>query len=438
MTDVISSPWLAYAVLAIVTAGCRLRCGNWFAPAAFVGLIWSFFSGMSLLVVDYPPPARGVWMLVLLIVAIQLGALAAHEIQPELRPSDTSDLTVSLDSLIAPCRRYSVFCAAIALTGCVYFLVTSLREFDLPFNFLSVLEVGARWTVLRYDDAVEPWSVRLMVMWLHPAGLLGGILFACAHTRRDRIIGIAVLLPSIFYAVLTGARAAILLGLTCWIGGFVASSCLRNRRLAWFSMKRLPLWLLAGASAVGMFGAIDAVRDSRWSDTVVFALQEQKLINYIFGSPAAFAQWYAHSDVSGAEWGARTFAGEFDLLHLKTRTLGTYSDKSNVVGTESTNVYTLFRGLIEDFTPIGALVLAPCVGGLAGWSYRTRFRRIYGPLFWLSMFYSYFLFSPLMSLFSFNGALLAWVVAWFVVRNPQPRKLALGTPRFHAGEAPAL
>jgi hypothetical protein len=94
--------------------------------------------------------------------------------------------------------------------------------------------------------------------------------------------------------------------------------------------------------------------------------------------------------------------------------------------------------LIEDFTPVGALLVGACVGGFAGWSYRMRLRRIYRGLFWLSMFYSYFLFSPLVSFFTFNGALLAWVVAWFIIRNPQPRKLMLRAPAFHGGEAPAL
>ena len=438
MIELLGSPWLAYAVLMVVTAVARLRCGSWFAPAAFVGLVWSFFTGVSLFVVDYPVPGRGLWMLVLLIVALQFGALIGYEIQPQRDTTDNPDVVPALDTLIAPCRRYGLICAVIAFAGCVYFLFTSLQEFDLPFTGLGVLEVGARWTVLRYDDAVEPWSVRLLIMWLHPAGLLGGFLFACAHKRSDRVVGVAVLLPSICYGILTGARAAILLGVTCWIGGFAATLCIRSRRFALFSAKRLPLWLLAGASVVGMFAGIDAVRDSRWTDAVAFDLQNQKLINYMFGSPAAFAGWYGRSDVSGAEWGARTFAGEFDLLRLRTRTLGTYSDKSNVVGTESTNVYTLFRGLIEDFTPVGALLVAAGIGGLAGWSYRMRFENVYNASFWLSMFFSYFLFSPLMSLFAFNGALLAWVVAWFVIRDPQPRKLLLDPPAFRTGEAPAL
>ena len=248
MIDTIGSPWLAYAVLLIVTVAARLRCGSWFAPAAYVGMIWSFFTGASLSIVDYPIPGRGLWMLVVLIVAMQLGALIAHELHPQSRASLHSDLPNAFDSLIVPCRRYALLCGAVALAGCVYLLFTSLDEFGLPFTPLGVLEVGARWTVLRYDDAFEPWSVRLLVTWFHPAGLLGGVLFALSRRRLDRAIGVATLLPALGYGVLIGARAAILLGLTCWIGGLVATLCVRDHgRLALFTAKRLSLLIVAAA-----------------------------------------------------------------------------------------------------------------------------------------------------------------------------------------------
>jgi oligosaccharide repeat unit polymerase len=431
MIEAIGSPWPAYAVLVIVTVFSRLRCGSWFAPAAFVGLVWSFFTGVSLALVDYQVPGIGIWMLVLLIVAIQLGALIAHELQPQAQLSFGIDCN-ELDSLIAPCRRYGLLCAVVALAGCVYFLFMSLEEFGLPFTWLGVLEVGAKWTLLRYTDVVEPWSVRMLVTWFHPATLLGGFLFACSKKRLDRIAGVATLLPAVAYGAFTGARAAILLGLTCWIGACVSVMCVRNQdHLALFSGKRVALLLFVSACMVGMFGGIDIVRDSTWQQDAVFDVQGQKLVNYMFGSPAAFAEWYAHTSVSGAQWGAYTFAGEFDLLHLKTRIVGTYLEKSNVVGTESTNVYTIFRGFIEDFSAFGAALVAAGIGGLVGWMYSTRSKNVRTTLFWLSMFYSVLLFSPLVSLFSFNGAALAWVAGWFVLvrtarwnphRHHQPHK----------------
>jgi oligosaccharide repeat unit polymerase len=262
-------------------------------------------------------------------------------------------------------------------------------------------------------------------------------LYVCSARRLDRMIGVATLLPAFTYGVLTAARAAILLGLTCWIGGFVATLCVRNEgRLKLFSAKRFTSVLLAGACMVGMFAAIGGVRDSRWYHSFVLDFQESKIFAYMFGSPAAFANWWSgNSDISGAQWGVRTFAGEFDLLGIRTKTIGAYTDLANVVmGAEESNVYTIFRGLIEDFTPFGAVLISACVGGLASWAYVTSSKNVRGAMFWLSAFYSASLFSPMFSLFSFNGVTLAWVVAGLVVFISKPRPSVFPIPPSHTRE----
>jgi len=184
-----------------------------------------------------------------------------------------------------------------------------------------------------------------------------------------------------------------------------------------------------------MFVSIDAVRDTYALQSLVFETKESHLSNYLFGSPVAFANWYAHSDVSGAEWGARTFANEFDLLHLKTRIVGRYTEMSNELGTEATNIYTLFRGLIEDFTSFGALLLTACIGGLANGIYSSTSRNPRRAMFWLSAFYSTFLFSPIVSFFSFNGAALAWLVLGFVLIRTKRRSAPSSLPYLSASES---
>lgn len=420
MIDTIGSPSLALAVLVIVTAAARLRCGSWFAPAAFVGLVWTFFTGASLLVVDYAVPGRGLWILVLLIVAIQLGALIAHELQPPSRVPTCTGAFDRFEFLRNRSLRYGFACTAVALAGCIYFLVTSLEQFDLPFTPLGVLEVGAHWTILRYDDVLEPWSVRVLIMWLHPAGLLGGVLFACSRRFRDRVLALFTLLPAIAYSLLTAARAPTLLGLTCWLGGYLAMCCVdQPGRPALFAGKRVGWFLSVAACLLIGFVAVDALRDVPSAHDFVLNASQTQIFDYVLASPAAFADWYAHAEISNAEWGTRTFAGAFDLLHVKERIVGRYEETSNVVGTEITNVYTLFRGFIEDFTLLGAAFICACLGALAGWVYNKKGETNWlDALFWLSAFYAATVFSPIVSLFSFNGAIFAWIVAFVAMRSP--------------------
>jgi len=204
-----------------------------------------------------------------------------------------------------------------------------------------------------------------------------------------------------------------------------------------FTVKRSLYLALATGCSFGIFLSVDAVRDSSWVHTVMVDVREQKLENYIFGSPAAFADWFGHADPGPPEWGARTFAGEFDLLGLKTRIAGRYLETSNIVGTESTNVYTLFRGLVEDFTPAGAVLVSVFAGWIAGFLYRWRVADSLVPWLGMSAFYAAFLYSPIVSFFSFNGPTLAWLVAAIVLARAQRRASAGTTPALTLQGAPA-
>jgi hypothetical protein len=53
---------------------------------------------------------------------------------------------------------------------------------------------------------------------------------------------------------------------------------------------------------------------------------------------------------------------------------------------------------------------------VSGHAYSNRSLRLW-PALWLSAFYAFALFSPLVCLFTYNGPILAWVVAWFVLRQ---------------------
>ena len=417
MIDTLGSPWLAYAVLVIVTSVSRMRCGSWFAPAAFVGLVWSFFTGASLLIVDYPIPGRGLWMLVVLIVAMQLGALIAHELRTPRYVSFQAPLG-AFESLVTRSWWWGLACTAVALVGCVHLWLLSLERFDLPFTPLAVIEVGARWTLLRNDEILEPWSVRLLIAWLHPAGLFGGLLFACSRRRRDRVLALFTLLPAVAYSFLTAARAPALLGLTCWLGGYLAMCRMGEKgHAALFSWKRVGWFLTVAASLLLGFVLVDGLRGMNWSKDFTLEVKESHMTNYIFGSPAAFAHWYAHQIPGTRNWGGETFAGLYAILGLNHRVVGVYYETSNLVGTEVTNVYTAFRMLVEDFAVPGAALASVALGFFAGLTYSSHAFRFSGTFLFLSAFYAFIMFSPLQSLFSFNGAILAWIIGWLALRN---------------------
>jgi len=91
-----------------------------------------------------------------------------------------------------------------------------------------------------------------------------------------------------------------------------------------------------------------------------------------------------------------------------------------------TNIYTLFRGLIQDFTLPGALIVLWIVGVIAGYAYNQTAR---GHLTWMPILIAFYAFACdfLTSIFNYNSILFAWVgltvyiwgICFYQMRPPQ-------------------
>ncbi|MGA8762860.1 MAG: O-antigen polymerase [Candidatus Sulfotelmatobacter sp.] len=416
---IVSSAWLPTAFVAALALYLRARSGSWLAPSSFLGLVWSCYLPVSLLAVDHPLPGLGIWALLSLIVAVQIGSLVAEATAAEHSRNAMPAAGFSWEEG----RRIRRSCWLVfltALAGCAYFVYGTLRLFDQSFTFASLIQMASRWTLLRYDEFFEPWPMRLAAIWAYPAALLGGVWFGISCGWRDKSLGLLSLLPCLLITFLTGGRAAFLVGLACWLGGSWSGRVVRLPGAAKLLSRGTLLCLAALAGGLLLFFvAVNTFRGAgNATDTRDFALDfnSPQIRNYMFGPPAAFVDWFDHDDRGPHTWGARTFPGLYDLLRIQRRTMGTYLDSANTVGTEGTNIFTMFRGLVEDFTLPGAFLVC----GFWGYSSARAYSRHSAqaiPLLSLAAYYAVALFSPLYCLFSFNSSVFAWVVAWLVLRQ---------------------
>ena len=76
----------------------------------------------------------------------------------------------------------------------------------------------------------------------------------------------------------------------------------------------------------------------------------------------------------------------------------------------ATNIFTIFRGLIQDFGLFGSLVFLFAVGLVAGIGYEETRRRNVIAIGVLSAFYAATLWSPIVDLFAYNSIIAAWIL----------------------------
>jgi oligosaccharide repeat unit polymerase len=176
--------------------------------------------------------------------------------------------------------------------------------------------------------------------------------------------------------------------------------------------------LSVGIIGIALMMIVPVMQSARYEkyseETSVFG---SKTLAY-YSSVNAFTVWWAENDTIKCEPLKYTFSGLHNVI-FKDREVGLYKSKT-LIGTKNskeieTNVYTILRGLIEDYTYPGAILLM-C---LVGFFYTLIYYKVKQgnillfPL--LSAFMAILLHSVLVSIFNFNVILIGWVIAFILV-----------------------
>ena len=415
---------LGAGLLLALLAGCaRHYAGSWLEPGAFFSLVWSFYVLVPLVFApSYVVWPGGVMWIVTSAFAICCGSwLVGGDRRKKLagvrHPGTISPVFRTgfppLGRWLKPLLLFSVCC------GLMYSFV-AMEEMGLnPATLFSVeglVAIARAFSVARYSDeyAAPPLFGQIWLIAVYAAPILGGILFALRRSRRDTWISMVSLLPAFVVFLLQTARTAVVTGLILWISGWFATRVLLERGRARIFTKKLLL--AVGGLVVVMLGLFavgqvmregDAPEVSALTDVLISPTVRASALGHI----SVFSQWFhgPHSTSIHPAFGAYSLAGVFDQLGFHGRPPGLYEEFVEVEEGGETNLYTSFRGLIEDFTLPGSLLFSLLVGMLVGTAYdqtRTGDAR-YTPL--LGAFYA-FTASHGVSIFNYNSILLAFLI----------------------------
>jgi oligosaccharide repeat unit polymerase len=411
MMDLLASPWVPAALLVLLTCGARLFSESWLTPSTFVGLAWSVYLLVPLIVApEFPIPSLGVWVLLSLIVSIQVGAWLTER---GGRHNQGIKVVASLDSgLLRKIESAILVFAAAATLGAGYLGWKTVQENDLSLSGAGLLAIGHLLSVARYSGENEPFIFRVLYMWVYPAALLGGIAIVFAGSRKSKLICFAAAIPALVYVFVETAKSGVLFVGCCWVAGSMATRVVKgNERFRVLSRRILIAAVTSVIAGIVLFAVTDAIRAHSADEEVVIEADTIRMKAAAFGYLSAFSQWMTGGKHGGVGFGVYTFGGLFDLAGVHPRAMGVYTSSVTLPGMEENNVYTAFRGLIEDFSFPVALAICATLGALCGHGYeqlrRGRLRWVLG----VSAFYAFVAWSPLGSLFVYNGPILAWCIA---------------------------
>jgi oligosaccharide repeat unit polymerase len=401
--------WLSAAIFLLLPAiawAARRSGGSWYSPAAFFAAFWCVVGGLPLIAGQVSVLPAGMLFVVAACAAVLLGAWAAQRRATSAAVQRPLQEPPLLGWLIAACTLIGLAVVVLILysveTRGGAPRLTSFHAIVDTIHQLAIARNGGTWE--------EPAAARVLTSALYLGPMLSGLMIAARRTGSARWLSLVVFVPSVMVTVILTTKSSILLPMALGVSAYVATSIAAGNPPR-FTLKGAA-WL-AGLVVLlaGAFVLIQMARYAGWSQGRPLAVV-QLLWADVFPYLGAFSIWFQGKALSASlhpTLGQYTFAGVFEVLHIHSRVAGLYTDQVMVNGV-GYNIYTAFRGLIEDFTIPGALLFLGAVGFGAELAYR-RVRSgdlVYVGL--LAAFYAATLWSFVVDVFIYNTIVLAFLV----------------------------
>lgn len=234
---------------------------------------------------------------------------------------------------------------------------------------------------------VSLWS-RVTLVFLYVTPLYGGYLLPLLVGKK-RIWTVVTLLPSLLMALTLSVKSTFITSVVLYGVGVLVSAYANNRDFMKVGKATVLKWMAGGMLFLGVLFLSMVLRTGQF-DRVSVRQTESKIVVYACGHLPSFDAWFqGHVGHLKPTWGVKTFYGLSGPLGLAKRESGVFTDYV-VLGKEGgkpvphlmdTNVYTIFRFLLEDFGLLGSAVFILLAGMLAGYSWLQVKRRPGGAFF---------------------------------------------------------
>lgn len=201
-----------------------------------------------------------------------------------------------------------------------------------------------------------------------------------------------------FQTIILNTKATLVFGLAFWVGGFLTGVAFYHRRIKFkhivYSMLTIIFLLL--------FNTL--VNYLRHNAIITFAEEFKKIIvAYFIGPFSAYNLWFKEPSYSTLELGINTFLGIFKFLGISPHVHGDFIMIDGI----STNVYTVFKHLNNDYGRIGTVILFCFLGWISSLlENRVRFKK-FTSVSLCMLVYSFILITFFSSIFRYNVNILA-------------------------------
>lgn len=345
----------------------RLTEGSWLAPTVLFNILWAGYMSSALLFVADPQEMLlgSAWILISC-ASVYFGCFVARWFEPKVDVEPhRGQAAVNKDWRTI---RSIVFVLTLLGVMEVTYVLYRAGISNSPSALLRAIPniSSANRSAYGYGDLNQSFGEWLLFVAVYTGPLFGGFLTAIGSNLRDKISGVAPLGIACLVGILYGSRMGALFGISFWFAAYISGYTLGHARSRRHGGRALIMVLVA---TIVMFSGMSIISQvARYSPTTP-NLDYDSIVSDPFGFIVAFCRWFSAEGLTTQE----RFYGYRSFWHIFKLTGASMTEQFSIdVGFSSSNIFTVFRGLIEDFGQFGSLIALATIGALG----RMAFLRV--------------------------------------------------------------
>jgi len=277
------------------------------------------------------------------------------------------------------------------------------------FSIDSYINSAKVLTAERYNGISLGLSILASISVAYTGVLIGGMVLGLTKKKIYRVFSFLLLIPIALFTLLYTARAILLFALLLFFSSYMASRYFfLGDQFRLFTRKKV----ISGIVCIILVPALFLITQTARMNIHDFSLENFKgvadhLRVWFFGNVSAFSVWFDKEiDYFSPLYGKYTFGGIYEKISGTKREMGIFSDLVviNDQGTV-TNVYTVFRSLLEDYTLPGVYVISFCLGIFSSWCTKRLLQHDLFSIGILSVIYGFLSWSIIGSCFVYNSVI---------------------------------
>lgn len=352
----------------------RLTVGTYIHPAALFSLAWFFFTIIPLVVLfNVPVNPLAVLFILMCVWAFSLGSLPFNW----AKAYKNNKLKTWNDYSKFNSKFINILLYLSSVSSIIFSTISMISYgYDLNSIIFNLIETSGQFAALRGkgDQESNVW-VSVAIFFTYATPILGGFVYQHQNNIIKKItILFVAFFPAIYFMLTQSAKLVVFFAIGFYFASVLLMKIYSNNlflfekryvlKMFGFALLLLPL-LSVSILSRDHFGDFDDIG-------MVMKIIFSTLSDYALGQPYAFSDFFSSylgmkSEINYLNdyytYGNYTFASLFELFGSdKVFPPGLYEDAYSYKDEVATNIFTIFRGLIYDFSGVGVLFFMFVIG----------------------------------------------------------------------------